>query len=524
MENWSYLGEHARLTPDKLAVINGNTGARLTYSELDQRSIRFARALQSFGLEPGDGIAMVLENNIRCFEICWAALRTGLCITPINRFLTPDEVAYIVDDCKAKVIVSSLAMRELAEGLAMRVSACDVRLMVDGMIDGWRSYETCIAAFSANPLEEETLGTMVLYSSGTTGKPKGVVRVKPSKAMRDFIPEARRAQVAPYGFSEDMVYLSTAPLYHSAPLGWALQTAAIGGTVVYMEKFDPAHALQLIERYGVTHSQWVPTMFVRLLKLTEGERRRHDLSSLRMAVHAAAPCPVDVKRRMIAWWGPIIHEYFGATEGNGLTMIDSETWLSHPGSVGRSVLGVIHVCDDEGRELPPGESGLIYFERDSMPFHYLGDPAKTRAVQHPRHPTWTAVGDMGYVDEDGFLYLTDRKTFMIISGGVNIYPQAIEDALVTHGKVADAAVIGVPDAEMGETVKAIIEPAEGVAPSAELAEELLRYLRGRVARYMVPKSIDFTDKLPRLPTGKLYKQALRERYRTADAFPVVAGR
>ncbi len=513
--DWTHLGDRAARHPGRTAVINGSNGLTLSYRELDRRSLQLARFLQAQGLRPGDHIAMVLENNMRCFEIGWAALRSGLMLTPVNRFLTPDEAAHIIADSESRMVVSSHAMRELAEGLTTRMPGCHTRLMVDGTIDGWDSYEQAIHAMPDAPLETETLGALMLYSSGTTGRPKGIIRAQPSHAMAAYIDPFRRRQLQAYGFFDEMVYLSTAPLYHSAPLGWALQIQATGGTVVFMEKFDALASLALIERYRVTHSQWVPTMFVRLLKLPEHERHAFDLTSLHMAVHAAAPCPVDVKLRMIEWWGPVIHEYYGATEGCGLTMIDSADYLAHPGSVGRAALGVVHICDDEGTELPSGKSGLIYFERDSMPFRYHNDPDKTDAARHPHHPNWTAVGDVGYVDDDGYLYLTDRKTFMIISGGVNIYPQAIEDALVTHEKVGDAAVIGVPDAEMGEQVKAFVEPAPGVLPSPELGEELIAYLRGKVARYMIPRSVEFIDRMPRLPTGKLYKQQLREQYGAA---------
>ncbi len=286
----------------------------------------------------------------------------------------------------------------------------------------------------------------------------------------------------------------------------------VGGTVVMMPRFDAAEALALIERHRVTHSQWVPTMFVRLLKLPEPERRRHDLSSHRCAIHAAAPCPVEVKRAMIDWWGPIIHEYYGGTEGNGITRLSCAEWLAHPGSVGRARTGILHICDETGTELPAGEPGLVYFERDEMPFAYHKDPERTRAAQHRAHPTWSTLGDVGYVDAEDYLYLTDRKAFMIISGGVNIYPREIEDVLITHPKVRDVAVFGLPDPEMGEQVKAVIEPADGIAPSEALATELLAHAARHLARYKLPKSIDFTEDLPRLPTGKLYKQALRDKY------------
>jgi fatty-acyl-CoA synthase len=287
----------------------------------------------------------------------------------------------------------------------------------------------------------------------------------------------------------------------------------LGGTVVMMERFDPLQALALIERHRVTHSQWVPTMFVRMLKLAPADRAAFDLSSHTHAIHAAAPCPVEIKRQMIDWWGPIITEYYGGTEGNGFTVITSQEALERPGSVGRANVGIIHICDDEGTELAPGQDGLVYFERDTMPFAYHNDPEKTARAQHPAHPTWTSLGDIGHLDADGYLYLTDRKAFMIISGGVNIYPQQIEDVLVTHPKVRDAAVIGIPNLDLGEEVKAVVEPADGIEPDAALADELIAHLKTRVARYMVPKSIDFTDALPRLPTGKLYKAALREQYR-----------
>lgn len=512
MENPRYLGDHAALTPDKPAVINGTTGEVLSFRELDERSNRFAQYLYALGLRRGDHIAMLLENNARCFEICWAALRSGLLITPINRFLSVDEAVYLIADCEAQVVVSSLAMSELAGALTERMPGCRARLMIDGVIEGWDGYEAAVAPFPAQRLEEEWLGATMLYSSGTTGRPKGILRNLLERKVNDEPTPQRSSQTKRYGYSCETVYLSPAPLYHAAPLGFALNVQFEGGTVVFMEKFDEKEALALIARHRVTHSQWVPTMFIRMLKLPEAERQAFDLSSHRVAIHAAAPCPVEVKRQMIAWWGPILNEYYGATEGNGTTSIDSEEWLTHPGSVGRAATGVLHICDETGNELPVGETGLVYFERDELPFRYHNDPEKTRAAQHPRHPTWTAIGDIGHVDADGYLYLTDRKAFMIISGGVNIYPQAIEDALQMHPSVGDVAVIGVPNPEMGEEVKAIIEPAAGVAPSEMLVDELLALCRQKVARYMVPRSIEFVEKLPRLPTGKLYKQALREKY------------
>ncbi|MGO4326183.1 acyl-CoA synthetase [Cupriavidus sp. 2TAF22] len=507
-----YLGDHAAQTPDKPAVINGTTGDLLTYQELDERSNRFAQYLYALGLRRGDHLAMVLENNIRCFEVCWAALRSGLLITPVNRYLTAPEAAYIIEDSNAQVVVTSWAMRDLATALRDIMPTCRKRLMIDGTIPGWDSYEAEVAACPAERLADEWLGATMVYSSGTTGRPKGILRAQAEGKVTEGSGSARRPQFDRYGFDANTVYLSPAPLYHTAPLGYGLETQFGGGTVIFMEKFDAEDALRMIERHRVTHSQWVPTMFIRMLKLDGAARGAYDLSSHRVAIHAAAPCPQETKRDMIAWWGPILYEYYAATEGNGSTSLDTQEWLAHPGSVGTALLGRIRICDDDGNELPAGKTGTVYFERDTLPFHYHNDPEKTRAAQHPRHPSWTAVGDVGHVDADGYLYLTDRKAFMIISGGVNIYPQAIEDALVIHPSVGDAAVIGVPNPEMGEEVKAIVEPAAGVSPTPELAEELLAYLRTKVAKYMVPRSLDFIDAMPRLPTGKLYKTSLRERY------------
>jgi long-chain acyl-CoA synthetase len=505
-----YVGHFARVMPEKPAAIHAGTGEVLTYRELDERSNRFAHYLYAIGLRRGDHIALFMENRLGFFEICWAAFRSGLYITTVNRYLTMDEAAYVIADCGARVLVASAERADVAQGLPAKLPQCEAFLMTGGAIPGWRSYEDAIAPYPADALAEEWIGDAMLYSSGTTGRPKGIRRELPLLKVEEGY--RFRDALKLYGFTSDSVYLSPAPLYHAAPLAYSLGTQFTGGTVVMMDKFDPVASLAAIERHRVTHSQWVPTMFVRLLKLPEADRYRHDLSSHRVAIHAAAPCPVDVKRGIIEWWGPILHEYYAGTEANGSTRIDSHDWLAHPGSVGRAGTGILHICDDAGRELPPGEAGLIYFQRDEVVFAYHNDPAKTRAAQHPEHPTWTTLGDIGYVDRDGYLYLTDRKAFMIISGGVNIYPQQIEDALILHPKVGDVAVFGIPNEDMGEEVKAVVEPAPGVAPTAELAEELLAYARGRLAVYMVPRTLDFTAELPRLPTGKLYKRGLRDAY------------
>ncbi|MBV9250278.1 MAG: acyl-CoA synthetase [Acetobacteraceae bacterium] len=505
-----YIGDHARETPDKPALINSATGAALTFAELNERSNRLAQYLYAHGLRRGDNIALFMENNLRYMEIIWAALRSGLYITAVNRYLTTDEAAYIINDCDASVLVTSAARADVAQVLPESLTRCRHFLMTDGTANGWGSYESAIADYPPECLADEWLGDIMLYSSGTTGRPKGVKR--PLQDMKLHEGPFYLDYLKDYGFSRDTVYLSPAPMYHAAPLLFSLAVQHAGGAVVMMPHFDATEALAAIERYRVTHSQWVPTMFVRMQKLPEAERKRFDLSSHRCAIHAAAPCPVGVKQAMIAWWGPILYEYYGATEGNGMTRINAAEWLAHPGSVGRAAVGVLHICDENGRELPAGQPGLVYFEREKMPFVYHKDSERTRGAQHPLHPNWSTVGDLGYIDAEGFLYLTDRKAFTIISGGVNIYPREIEDALVTHPSVRDVAVFGIPDPEMGERVIAVVEPTDTAPPSEELAAELIAFLRGRIAHYKVPKSIHFTDSLPRLPTGKLYKQALRARY------------
>jgi fatty-acyl-CoA synthase len=506
-----YIPDHARETPDKPAMISADTGEIVTFKQMNDQSNRLAQLLRARGLQRGDHLAVLMENNLQFFEPVWAAMRSGLYLTTVNRYLPPDEAAYIVNDCAARAIVTSYEKRETAAGLANLIPDCKIRLMIGGVIPGWESYEDAMAGAPAEPLAEEWIGESMLYSSGTTGRPKGILRALPEMSAADGF--AMRQMGNPYGYSRDTVYLSPAPLYHAAPLAFVLGVLSFGGTVVMMERFDAQQAISMIERYRVTHSQWVPTMFVRMLKLPPEMRVGRDLASHKVAVHAAAPCPVEVKREMIEWWGPILYEYYAGTEGTGATFITSEDWLQHPGSVGRAGMGsILHVCDEDGNDLPPGEAGLIYFERETPTFEYHNDPAKTRAARHPQHDNWNALGDVGYLDEDGYLYLTDRQAFMIISGGVNIYPQAIEDALITHPKVTDVAVFGIPDAEMGEAVKAVIEVAPGQEPNDALAAELLDYARSKLAHYMAPRSVDFIEEMPRLPTGKLYKRVLRDAY------------
>jgi long-chain acyl-CoA synthetase len=512
-----YPGTFARTTPEKPAVVMADTGQVLTYRELDDQSVRFARVLHAAGLRRGDVVAMLTDNAAECFGIYWAALRSGLYITAINRHLSADEVAYIVRDSGAKVLVVAGVLARLATEIVPLTPDVAQRYTFGGEIAGHADYASALATAPAEPLADQPRGAAMLYSSGTTGRPKGIQLPLPDQQVDE--PGDVLLEILPklYGLTALDVYLSPAPIYHAAPLRWCGALHALGATVVLMKKFDASEALALIEKYRVTATQMVPTMFVRMLKLPAGTRARYDLSSLKVVIHAAAPCPVEVKRQMIDWWGPIICEYCGSTEGNGTTFINSEEWLRKPGSVGRSVLGPVHICDEDGRELPAGQIGLIYFERDEMPFAYHRDPVKTAATQHPDHPTWTAVGDVGYLDDDGFLFLTDRKSFMIISGGVNIYPQETEDILALHPAVFDVAVIGVPDEEMGEQVKAVVQPAPGARTGPELERELIDYVRARIAHFKAPRSVDFVDELPRTPTGKLVKRVLRERYATAPA-------
>ncbi|MBW0101177.1 acyl-CoA synthetase [Pseudonocardia sp. KRD291] len=508
-----FPGTHARTHPDKPAVIAPESGRTLTYAELDDRSRRLAHVLHEAGLRRGDHIAFLSDNAPEVFEVYWAALRSGLYVTGVNHHLSADEATYILGDCGARALVASAAVAELAEAVSSQVPAVDRRLAFGGAVTGFDDYDAVLGAAPDGPLPDEPRGADMLYSSGTTGRPKGIKPALPDRQV-DEPGDLYTAVFGPmYAFGDDTVYYSPAPVYHAAPLRFGGIVHALGGTVVMPQRFDAEAALSAIGTYGVTHSQWVPTMFVRMLKLPDEIREKADVSSLRVAIHAAAPCPVDVKQKMIDWWGPILNEYYSSTEGNGVTLIDSAQWLNRPGSVGKAGLGVIHICDDDGTDLPAGEVGTVYFERENVAFEYHNDPEKTREGQHPGHENWSTTGDVGYLDDQGYLFLTDRKAFMIISGGVNIYPQEVEDCLALHPKVFDVAVIGVPDPEMGEQVKAVVQPTDGVLDGPELADELLAFVRERIAHYKAPRSVDFVETLPRTATGKLVKHELRRRYR-----------
>jgi acyl-CoA synthetase (AMP-forming)/AMP-acid ligase II len=502
-------GFHAARDPQRPAIVMAGSGEVVTYAELESRTARAARALRAAGLRPGDHVALLLDNRAAMLELAWAAQRSGLYYTPINTRLAADEAAYVVDDCGATVLFASASVARLAEEVRDRVPEVARFVAVDGEIDGFEPLAVFVAGVDAEPLDDEREGSPMLYSSGTTGRPKGVRRLTTGQPYGTDNPVGPLLQGV-MGFAPGKVYLTPAPLYHSAPLVWSMTVHRVGGTLVLMERFDAQACLDVIDRERVTHAQFVPTMFVRMLKLPDDARAAFDGSSLESVVHAAAPCPVEVKRQMIGWWGPIVSEYYAGTEGGGLTWIDSADWLARPGSVGRAAWGEIHICAESGEELPLGEPGVVRFGGGANAFEYHHDPEKTRQTFDERG--WSTLWDVGYLDADGYLFLTDRLTYMIVSGGVNIYPQEVEDHLLLHPKVTDAAVFGVPDPDLGEQVKAVVQPAAGVAAGPELEDELLAYCRDGLAHYKCPRSVDFEAELPRGDNGKLYKRVLRDRY------------
>jgi len=505
-----YAGRHARERAGQAAFIMAGGGETVTYSEYEARTNRLAHLLRAHGLERLDHYTIFMENNSRYLESCGAGERSGLYYTCANSYLTPDELAYIVGNSESKALITSRAKRDVAMAAIRQCPKVTLCLIVDGTGDDgpFEDYATAIARWPDTPIADESLGTPMLYSSGTTGRPKGILRPLPENPPSQPLP-LFDFLVRLWHYRDGMIYLSPAPLYHSAPQAAVSLTIRLGGTAIIMERFDPEAYLALVEKYRVTHSQLVPTMFSRLLKLPADTRRRYDLSSLEIAIHAAAPCPVPVKEQMIEWWGPIIHEYYGATEGLGFTACDSREWLAHRGSVGRVLLGDLHILDENMQPCPKGVPGTVWF-KTATPFEYFNDPVNT-AEARSADGTMSTVGDVGYVD-DGFLYLTDRATFMIISGGVNIYPQECENLLITHPKVADAAVFGVPNADLGEEVKAVVQAMPGVETGPDLERELIGFCGQHLARQKCPRSIDFEAELPRLPTGKLYKRILRDRY------------
>ncbi|MFV0306354.1 MAG: acyl-CoA synthetase [Desertimonas sp.] len=507
-----FPGAIAATTPDKPAVIMAATGVVQTYAELDAAANRVANLLTSLGVRPGDHVAFCLENHPRYLELAWGCRYAGTVFTACSSRLTSGELGYILGDCGAKVFITSMYKAEQAAEVHGAAAGVEHYLMLDGTIDGYGSFEDAVAGQSADAAEGRVSGQDMLYSSGTTGLPKGVAKPFEPIPLEEAPDTIAATNQLLFGATPDTVYLSPAPLYHAAPLRFSMAMHTFGATTVIMQHFDAEEFLAAIDRYRITHTQVVPTMFVRLLKLPAQVRARYDVSSLQAVVHAAAPCPVPVKHQMIEWFGPVIHEYYAGTEGNGFVYCNSEQWLAHPGTVGAPIGCTIHICDEELEEVPQGESGTIFFEGGAT-FEYHNDSEKTKSSRHPKG--WSTLGDVGYVDEDGFLYLTDRKAYMIISGGVNIYPQEAENVLVTHPKVVDVAVFGVPNDDFGEEVKAVVQPVEMPADTEEadaLAKELIAFCRSQLADVKCPRSVDFRPELPRHPTGKLYKRHLKDEY------------
>lgn len=499
---------HAQTCPDKAAYIMAGSGETVTYRQLDERSNQFAHLLRSAGLKAGDHIAILLENQARFFEVCWGAQRAGIIFTAMSTRLKLGETAYIVNNCTAKLLVTSQGYAVLAEELTPLIPGVRTRLMIGGTVAGYESFEQRLASQPLKPIADEVAGGDMLYSSGTTGNPKGVFVPPDSTAIDagNVLVDTLRSF---YGVGPHSVYLSPAPLYHAAPLRFCMTAMRLGATCVVMEHFESEDFLAQVQHHHVTHTQLVPTMFVRMLKLAPEVRAAFDLTSLQIAIHAAAPCPIPIKEQMIAWWGPIIWEYYAGTEGNGMTMTGSADWLTHKGTVGKAVIGKLKICSELDEEMPVGHIGTVYFA-EGKPFVYHNDPDKTTESQNARG--WTTLGDVGYVDAEGYLYLTDRKAYMIISGGVNIYPQETENLLVTHPKVMDVAVLGVPNEDFGEEVKAVVQPRDMREAGPALEAELIAFCHAHLSGIKCPKSIDFEAELPRHPTGKLYKRLLRERY------------
>ena len=485
-------------------------GTRLAFAGLEERSLAWARLFRSQGLTDGDHIAMLLPNGPAMFEVGWAGQRSGLYYTPVNYHLAPDEAAYIVADCGARALIASGELGNLAADVAARTPGLALTVAVGRAVPGFRPAEEALASAGSAPVVDQRDGTFMFYSSGTSGYPKGIVRQLSGE------PFTGRTPMAPilgglFGMGPDTVYLSPGPLYHAAPLGWSMGVQGLGGTTVVMERFDAEQALALIEAHRVTHAQFVPTMLRRMLALPESVRAEYDLSSLQAVVHAAAPCPVELKRAVIDWLGPIVLEFYAGSEGTGFFFIDTPSWLAHPGSVGRPAVGTVHICDDDGNELPVGETGTIWFE-GTPDFEYHNDPEKTAGAFDARG--WSTLGDLGTVDAEGYLYLTDRRGDLIVSGGVNIYPQEVENAMRLHPAIADVAVVGAPDADFGEKVLAVVQLEPGATATAD---ELIAWTRERLAHFKCPKLVEFTDELPRLPTGKLLRRRVREQYVTPPA-------
>ena len=508
--------DHAERAPDAAAVVVPATGKRISYRAMVDQSKRLANVLRSHGLRPGDHVAILMTNVPEYFEVVWAARRAGYFYTAVNWHLTPGEVRYMLENSESMALIASADLAGLAERAAAGLRGLTLRLLAgaDATRPGWDDYAATVAAAGTDPLGPELEGQAMLYSSGTTGRPKGIVHAKIDVTRRFGDVEGDILWVNRYGLDPSTVTLNVGPLYHAAPLVSAMSTHRHGGTVVLPPRFDAEQALQAIDRYRVTYAQFVPTMFIRLLRLPEAVRRRYDVSSLRAVAHSAAPCPVEVKRRMIEWFGPVISEYYSATEAAGHVSIRSEEWLAHPGSVGRVAPGSVAITDESGRELPAGEDGIIWFTRPANKFSDHGDPDKSASMFNDKG--WARMGDIGHLDPDGYLFVTGRSDHTIISGGVNIYPREVEDLLIEHPAVDDVAVIGVPDDEYGESVKAVVTLRDSYAGSPALERDIIDWTRARLAHYKCPKSVTFVDSLPRSVAGKMMKHRLIEQLKQAS--------
>jgi long-chain acyl-CoA synthetase len=499
----------ARERPDLVAVI-GPDERQLSYGELAAAANRYGRGLQGMGLEPGDAIVMMLPNGPEVPAVYFAATQIGLYIVAINWHLVGAEIAYIIQDSGARAFVAHERFADVARDAAVRSGLDEKARFAVGRIPGFRPLEELGAGQSDEPPERRTTGAPMLYTSGTTGRPKGVRRPLTGQDPHQ-VPAMGPGFFSFFGIGpfDGHVHLCGSPLYHTAVLNFVTISIQLGHPAVLMDRWQPEEMLRLIERHRVTHTHMVPTQFHRLLALPEAVRDKYDVSSLRAAIHGAAPCPNEVKRRMLDWWGPVVIEYYAATEGGG-TVISAADWLRKPGSVGLPWPGsIVKVLGQQGNELPPNEPGLVYMRMGTSSFEYHKDAEKTRAA---RSGELFTLGDIGYLDEDGYLFLCDRKSDLIISGGVNIYPAEIENELACHPKVADVAVFGVPNDDWGEEIKAVVQPVDGVDGNAALTEELLAFAGGRLAKFKLPRTIEYRAELPRDPNGKLYKRKLRDPY------------
>ncbi len=500
-------------TPEKPAIIFPQSGIIESFAALDAGASRLAQALIGHGLEAGAMIAVLLENRPEIFEIAWAARRVGLYYAMLNTHLKPRELGYLIEDSEARLLITSRALLAAVPGEIRRRLTV---VVVDGAAGAAEtSLAALVAPFSATaPLPERPIGREFLYSSGTSGRPKGIRFPLLAADQRGVTQPGEKLLDHTLRFGPESVYLSPAPLYHAAPHVYSLHSQARGVSVVALDKFDPESALAAIARYRVTHSQWVPTMFIRMLALPETVRMRYDLASHRRAVHAAAPCPIHVKEKMIAWWGPILVEYYAGSERIGTTLIESEEWLAHKGAVGRPIYGKLHILDEDGKALPPGEVGGIWFEGTGG-FAYHKDPEKTAAAYNARG--FASYGDLGWLDEEGYLYLSDRRSDLILSGGSNVYPAEIESVLLEHPLIADAGVVGLADPDLGEIVLAVVQPVAAPERIGLTPEAVIAFCRERMASLKCPRAVVFAENLPRTPTGKLLRRELKEKFRSEMA-------